>query len=109
MLGPRFECYCLYNQLQWLQCSLPGLDGVYIHGKLTSSQTRNEVVAMLTYAMLLQILIEAEARMGNAALPQDVRDRSSATASLCKQRMEQEGLSRTQLEEFARADARGTA
>ena len=46
---------------------------------------------MLTYAMLLQILIEAEARMGNEALPQDVRDRSSETASLCEQRMAQEG------------------
>ncbi len=63
------------------------------------------MVAMLTYAMLLQILVEAEARRDNTDLPQDVRDRSSATALLCNQRMAQEGLSRQQLEERARADA----
>jgi hypothetical protein len=28
----------LINQSQWLQCPLRELDGVYIHGKLTSSQ-----------------------------------------------------------------------
>lgn len=56
---------------------------------------------MLTHQMLLQILVEAEARSDDATLPQDVRDRSAETVSLCKQRMAQEGLTRAQLEELA--------
>lgn len=56
---------------------------------------------MLTHQMLLQILVEAEARSDDATLPQDARDRSAETVSLCKQRMAQEGLTRAQLEELA--------
>lgn len=56
---------------------------------------------MLTHQMLLQILVEAEARSDDATLPQDVRDRSAETVSLCKQRMAQEGLTRAQLEDLA--------
>lgn len=60
---------------------------------------------MLTHAMLLQILEEAEARRDDADLPQEVRDRSAETVSLCKQRMAMEGLTRAQLEEVAKAEA----
>ena len=60
---------------------------------------------MLTHAMLLQMLVEAEARRDDQTLPQEVRDRSAETVSLCKQRMAKEGLTRAQLEELALADA----
>ena len=60
---------------------------------------------MLTHAMLLQMLAEAEARRDDQTLPQEVRDRSAETVSLCKQRMAKEGLTRAQLEELALADA----
>jgi type VI protein secretion system component VasF len=60
---------------------------------------------MLTHAMLLQMLVEAEARRDDQTLPQEVRDRSTETVSLCKQRMAKEGLTRAQLEELALADA----
>lgn len=63
---------------------------------------------MLTYSMLLQILVEAEGRRDNTDFPQDVRERSAETARLCNQRMKQEGLSREQLEEYARADAKAS-
>ena len=62
---------------------------------------------MLTYSLLLllQLLVAAEARRDNAAQPQEVRDRSSETVSLCKQRMAQEGLTRSRLEELAGEEA----
>lgn len=56
---------------------------------------------MLPHSMLLQILEEAEARRDDAELPQEARDRSAETVSLCKQRMAMEGLTRAQLEEIA--------
>lgn len=52
--------------------------------------------------MLLQILVEAEARRDDETLPAEVRDRSAETVSLCKQRMAAEGLTRDQLERLAR-------
>jgi hypothetical protein len=55
--------------------------------------------------MLLNILLEAEARRDDPSLPQEVRDRSAETVSLCNQRMEEEGLTREQLEMEARAEA----
>ena len=60
---------------------------------------------MLTHAMLLQFLVEAEERRDDPNLPQDVRDRSEETVSLCKQRMAKEGLTRSQLEEIAKCQA----
>jgi len=60
---------------------------------------------MLTHAMLLQFLVEAEARRDDDTLPADVRARSAETAALCEQRMATEGLTRAQLEELATADA----
>lgn len=60
---------------------------------------------MLTHSMLLQMLVEAEARRDDVTLPQDVRNRSAETVSLCKQRMAMEGLTRAQLEELALAEA----
>ena len=60
---------------------------------------------MLTHSMLLQMLEEAEDRRDDAELPQDVRDRSAETVSLCKQRVAMEGLTRAQLEEIAKAEA----
>jgi hypothetical protein len=61
--------------------------------------------AMMTFSMLLNILIEAEARRDDPSLPQEVRDRSAETVSLCNQRMDEEGLTREQLEMEARAEA----
>ncbi|WP_103739068.1 hypothetical protein [Diaphorobacter sp. LR2014-1] len=61
---------------------------------------------MLTYSMLFQILVEAEGRRDNTDFPQDVRDRSAETASLCLQRMSQEGLTRDQLEKLAKGECR---
>jgi len=60
---------------------------------------------MLTHSMLLQMLVEAEARRDNTDFPKDVRDRSAETASLCLQRMAKEGLTRAQLESLAREEA----
>lgn len=60
---------------------------------------------MLTHAMFLQILQEAEARRDDKYLDQAARDRSAETVSLCKQRMAQEGLTRQQLEEHAAEEA----
>jgi len=60
---------------------------------------------MLTCSMLLKILEEAEARRDDLTLSQDVRDRSAETVGLCKQRMVKEGMTRSQLEEFASTEA----
>jgi hypothetical protein len=57
----------------------------------------------MEWKMLYQCLIEAEARRDDERLPQDVRDRSAETVSLCKQRMAMEGLSRDALKQLARA------
>lgn len=57
----------------------------------------------MTFAMLLKILTEAEARQADKSLPADVRERSAETVSLCKQRMASEGITRDQLEHLARA------
>lgn len=57
----------------------------------------------MTYAMLYQILIEAEARRDDERLPQQVRDNSAETVSLCKMRMASEGITRDQLKTLARA------
>jgi hypothetical protein len=59
----------------------------------------------MTFSMLPNILIEAEARRDDPSLPQEVRDRSAETVSLCNQRMDEEGLTREQLEMEARARA----
>lgn len=55
----------------------------------------------MTYGDLYQILIEAEARRDDETLPQDVRERSAETVSLCKQRMAKEGLNRDRLQQLA--------
>lgn len=52
----------------------------------------------MTYAELLQILTEAEARRDDATLPDEVRERSAETVSLYKERMTREGLTRAALE-----------
>ena len=57
----------------------------------------------MTYALLLQLLIEAEQRRDDESLPKDVRERSTETVSLCKQRMASEGITRHQLEQLAAA------
>lgn len=57
----------------------------------------------MTYAMLYQILTEAEARRDDERLPQQVRDNSAETVSLCKMRMASEGITRDQLKTLARA------
>ena len=57
----------------------------------------------MTYAMLLLMLVEAEGRRDDDSLPADVRARSSESVSLCKQRMAMEGITRTQLEQLAKA------
>lgn len=57
----------------------------------------------MTYAMLLLMLVEAEGRRDDESLPADVRARSSESVSLCKQRMAMEGITRTQLEQLAKA------
>ena len=59
---------------------------------------------MLTHSMLLQCLVEAEARRDDATLPQVVRDSSSETVSWCNQRMAMEGLTRPQLQELAKEE-----
>lgn len=59
---------------------------------------------MLTFPMLLKILQEAEARRDDEELPQEVRDLSAETASLCMERMAMEGLNREQLERLAKAE-----
>lgn len=56
---------------------------------------------MLTHGMLWNILIEAEERVNDKTLPQEARDRSQETVSLCKERMAKEGLSREKLKELA--------
>lgn len=55
----------------------------------------------MTPAMLLQFLVEAEARCADETLPKDVRERSAETVSLCKERMAREGWTRSQLEALA--------
>jgi hypothetical protein len=55
----------------------------------------------MTYAMLLQLLVEAEQRVADESLPADARERSAETVSLCKTRMASEGLTRHQLEQLA--------
>lgn len=54
----------------------------------------------MTYAMLLQILVEAEWRVANE---QDagVRARSQETVDLCNERLRMEGLTRADLERLA--------
>ncbi len=60
---------------------------------------------MLSHALLLTILVEAEGRRDDASLPQEARERSAETVSLCKQRMAMEGLTRSQFEEIAQTQA----
>ena len=57
----------------------------------------------MTYALLLQLLTEAEGRRDDDTLPTEVRERSAETVSLCKQRMASEGVTRHQLEQLAAA------
>lgn len=57
----------------------------------------------MTYAMLLQILLEAEARVADEKLPADVRERSAETVSLCNQRMATEGITRAELKRLAKS------
>lgn len=54
----------------------------------------------MTYAMLLQILVEAEWRVANE-LDEGVRERSQETVDLCNERLCMEGLTRADLERLA--------
>jgi predicted transcriptional regulator len=58
----------------------------------------------MNYAMLLQILIEAEYRVSQYIGTEfnDVAERSTETVSFCKERMAKEGLTRDQLEKLAK-------
>ncbi len=58
----------------------------------------------LTYAMLLQILVEAEARRDDKSLPREVRARSAETVDLCNQRMKNEGVTIVELKKLAKAE-----
>lgn len=55
----------------------------------------------MTYAMLLQILLEAEARVAGE-WPLDVKARSQETVDLCNERMRLEGLTRKDLVRLSR-------
>lgn len=55
----------------------------------------------MTYGQFYQILTEAEARRDDDSLPDDVRQRSAETVSLCKERMAREGLTRDALIQLA--------
>lgn len=55
----------------------------------------------MTYAMLLLILTEAEARVIEYGPSSDVGKRSQETVDLCLERMKREGVNRAQLEELA--------
>lgn len=59
----------------------------------------------MNYAMLLQILLEAEERVRQYTGTEfnDVAVRSAETVSFCKERMAKEGLTRDQLEKLANA------
>lgn len=56
----------------------------------------------MTYAMLLQILTEAEHRV-KTETDQGVRERSQETVNLCLERLRIEGITREQLESLAAA------
>jgi hypothetical protein len=55
----------------------------------------------MTYAMLLQCLVEAEDRV-NGNWPADVKARSQETVDLIYQRLAMEGLDRKQLVKLAK-------
>lgn len=55
----------------------------------------------MTYAMLYQMLVEAEDRCTDK-WPADVRERSQETVELIEQRMKAEGLTRYTLAKLAR-------
>lgn len=55
----------------------------------------------MTYAMLLLMLTEAEARVRQYGAESDVGRRSQETVDLCKERMAREGITRDQLEALA--------
>lgn len=59
----------------------------------------------MTYAMLLLILTEAEARVIEHGPNSDVGRRSQETVDLCHERMKMEGINRAQLEELATESA----
>ncbi len=59
----------------------------------------------MTYAMLYQILTEAEQRARNESLPNDVRARSQETVDLCNLRLSREGLTKAALRRAARQEA----
>ena len=54
----------------------------------------------MTYAMLLQILVEAEQRVTEFK-DAGVRERSQETADLCNERLRREGLTRDDLVRLA--------
>jgi len=56
----------------------------------------------MTYAMLLQILIEAEERVKKSS-DAGIRERSQETVNLCNERLRNEGLTRNDLERLASA------
>jgi hypothetical protein len=58
----------------------------------------------MTYAMLLQCLVEAEQRV-NSYWPADVKARSQETIDIIHQRLAIEGLNRKQLEKIVRDEA----
>lgn len=56
---------------------------------------------MMTYAMLYQILVEAEDRTTNK-WPMDVRIRSKETVDLVYERLANEGITRAELKSLAK-------
>lgn len=60
----------------------------------------------MTWSMLLRMLTEAEARVANESLPEDVRERSAETVSLCKERMAREGVTLEELKQLAFEESR---
>lgn len=56
----------------------------------------------MTYAMLLQILVEAEYRVNDETLPVAIRTRSHETVDLCNERLRNEGITRSDLERLAK-------
>lgn len=56
----------------------------------------------MTYAMLLQILVEAEYRVNDETLPVAIRTRSQETVDLCNERLRNEGITRSDLERLAK-------
>ena len=59
---------------------------------------------MITYAQLLQILVDAEKRVDSSP-DESTKLRSQETIDLCNERLAIEGFSRAELEELAKGSA----